>query len=167
VFFSPLPPAECGRRLAAATARDLPGGYLRQVVAGEPASRLVGDVSPSRVRVAVPPRSRRSQPWFEGVINPARHGGTIVRGTVGLRSSGLVTMRVLSVMVAFVVAVLTAAGLESTVSGSGPGPAMLVVPGFLTAFYLFAWAVTAWQTQSEAELLKRELAEILGAASSA
>ena len=166
VFASPLPPAECGRRLAAATTRDLPGGYLRRLVAGKPASRRVGDVSPSRVRVAQPPQERRWQPWFEGVISPAPHGGTIVRGTVGLTSSGLVTLRVFSVMVAFVIAVLTASGLESTVSGSGPGPAMLVVPGFLTAFYLSAWAVSAWQTQTVVELLKRELSEILGAADS-
>ena len=47
-------------------------------------------------------------------------------------------------------------------SGSGPGPAMLVVPGFLAAFYLFAWAVTAWQTQSAVKLLIRQLSEILG-----
>lgn len=66
-------------------------------------------------------------------------------------------------MAAVVVVVMTATGLESTASGSGPGPAMLVVPGFLTAFYLFAWAATAWQTQSEVELLIRELSEILGA----
>jgi uncharacterized membrane protein YadS len=72
--------------------------------------------------------------------------------------------RVLSVMLAVVVVVLTAAGLKSAVSG--PGPAMLVVPGFLTAFYLFAWAATAWQVQNAVELLIRELSEILGAANS-
>jgi len=93
---------------------------------------LVGDVSPPRLRVAMRSRNRRSQPWFEGVINLAAHGGTIVRGTVGLRSSELVTMRVYSVLWAFVVVVMTAGGVESTVSGSGP--LILLVAGFLTAF---------------------------------
>ena len=113
------------------------------------------------------PRNRRSQPWFEGVINPAPNGGTIVRGTVGLPSSSLVTMRAFSVVVAFVVVVMAAAGLESAVSGSGPGPTVVLVAGFFTAFYLLAYGVIGWQTQTEVELLKRELGEILGAANSA
>ena len=166
VIASPLPPAECGRRLAAATRRAPPGGYLGWLVARGPKPRLVGDISPSLLRVAMRPRNRRSQPWFEGVITPSPDGGTIVRGTVGLPSSSLVTMRAFSVMVAFVVVVMTAAGLESTVSSSGPGPTTLLVAGFFTAFYLFAYGVTGWQTQTEVELLKRELTEILGAADS-
>ena len=166
MFASPLPPAECGRRLAAVTSPKPPGGYLGWLVDGRSGSRLVGDIGPSRLRVAMPPRNRRSQPWFEGVISPAPQGGTIVRGTAGLPPSGLVTLRVYSALVAFVVVVLTAAGLESTVAGSGPGPVMLLMAGFVTAFYLFAYGVTGWQAQTEVELLKRELGEILGAASS-
>jgi hypothetical protein len=101
------------------------------------------------------------------VIDPAHDGWTIVRGTVGLPSSSLVTMRAFSVMVAFVVVAMAAAGLESTVSGSCPGPTMVLVAGFFTAFYLLAYGVTGWQTQTEVEVLKRELSEILGAANSA
>lgn len=105
-----------GDRLAIAARRMRPtagGGDKAQTAGWVP--RLVGDISASRLRVAMRPRNRRSQPWFEGVINPAPNGGTIVRGTVGLPSSSLVTMRAFSVVVAFVVVVMAAAGLESAV----------------------------------------------------
>ena len=62
--------------------------------------------------------------------------------------------------------VMTASGLESAVSGPGPGPGVLLVSGSLTAFYLFAWAAIAWQTQNEVKPLIRELSEILGATNS-
>jgi hypothetical protein len=164
VLTSPFSPAECGRRLVAATDPRPPVSFLQ--IVGTPQSMLVGDVGPSHLRVAQPLRNRRVQPWFEGVVNPARQGGTIVRGTVGLRSAQLVPWRVFSVVVALIVVVMIAAGVESTVSGSAPGPAMLAVPGFVTAFYALAWALTSWQARSESELLVGTLSEILGAVES-
>ena len=131
------------------------------VLADGPRARLVGEVSLSRVQVALPPSRGSLQPWFEGVINPSLHGGTMVHGTAGPRSSSLVPARVISVILAVFVAILTASGVASTVSGSGPGPTMLVVPGFLTAFYVFSWAVISWQTRSQTELLAGRLSEIL------
>jgi hypothetical protein len=65
-------------------------------------------------------------------------------------------------MLAFCVVIMTVSGVASAISGSGPGPAMLVVSGFLTAFYVFCWAVTSWQTRSRTELLVGKLSEILG-----
>jgi hypothetical protein len=40
---------------------------------------------------------------------------------------------------------------------------MLAVPGFLTAFYALAWALTSWQARSESEFLVGTLSEMLGA----
>lgn len=161
MFTSPFPPAECGRLLAAATTRIPAGGELALIIAVRPRPTLVGEVSPSRVRVALPSARGSLQPWFEGVINPARHGGTIVRGTAGPRSSALVPARVISVMLAVFVVIMTASGVASTVSGSGPGPAMLVVPGFLTAFYALGWVAISWQTGLQTEFLVGKLSEIL------
>ena len=127
---------------------------------------LVGEVSPSRLRVAAPLRNRQLQPWFEGIVNPARQGGTIVQGTVGLRSAQLMGLRVISVMVALIAVVLVAAGVESTVSGSAPGPATFAVAGFVTAFYSLGWALISGQARSESELLLGKLSEILGAVNS-
>jgi hypothetical protein len=166
VFASPFPPAECDRRLAAATTRIPRGGQLGLILAVGPRPTLVGEVSPSRVRVALPPSGSRGsylESWFEGVINPALHGGTVVRGTAGPRSSSLVPARVISVILAVLVVIMTASGVASTISGSGPGPVMLVVPGFLTAFCVLSWAVTSRQTRSRTELLVGKLSEILEA----
>jgi len=163
VLTSPFSPAECDRRLAAATARIPTGGHQLGLLLGAgPRPRLVGEVSPSRVRVALPPiRGSYLESWFEGVANPALQGGTIVRGTAGPRSSSLVPARIGLVMLAVCVVITTVAGVVSTVSGSGPGPAMLVVPGFMTAFCVFVWAVTSWQTRSRTDLLVSTLSEIL------
>jgi hypothetical protein len=161
VFTSPFPPAECSRRLAAVTVPRPTGGQLRLLIAGGPRPTLVGEVSPSRVRVALPPSRGSLETWFEGVMNPVRQGGTIVRGAAGPASSSLVPARVVSVMLAVVVVIMTASGVASTISGSGPGPAMLVVPGFLTAFYVFIWAITSWQTRLQTEFLVGKLSEIL------
>jgi hypothetical protein len=68
---------------------------------------------------------------------------------------------VISVILAVLVVIMTASGVASTISGSGPGPVMLVVPGFLTAFCVLSWAVTSWQTRSRTELLVGKLSEIL------
>jgi hypothetical protein len=160
-FASPLPPDECSRRLRAATIAKRP--TLRQLVTARATSPLEGDVGPDRIRVARPPRGRREQLWFEGAISPAPHGGSVLRGSVGLPASVLVTYKIASGLLALVVVVMTVAGVGSTVARIAPGPGELVVPGALTAFYLFAWWNIASQIRPEGERLVRALAAIVGA----
>jgi hypothetical protein len=78
VLASPYSPAECGHRLEAVTGRRL---FWR--VGSLP---LQGLVSPALIRVAMrqPPSSRNSLlVWFNGRIEQAPDGGTLVAGTVG------------------------------------------------------------------------------------
>jgi hypothetical protein len=71
-------------------------------------------------------------------------------------------MRVISGLLAVVVIIMTVSGVASTVSGSGPGPGLLGVSGFLAAFYMFGWVIFSWQTRAQTELLVAKLSEILG-----
>jgi len=132
---------------------------LRAFLPLAPRLTLVGEVSPSRVRVAPPPSRGSLQPWFEGVINPAPHGRTIVRGTAGPSSSSLLPARVVSVMLLVFLVIMTVSGVARTVSGSGP--TVLVVSGFLAAFYALSWAAISWQTRLQTEFLVGKLGEIL------
>ena len=133
----------------------------RREIREGPRPTLVGEVSSSSVRVAPPPARGSLQPWFEGVINPAPHGGAIVSGTAGPPSSSLVPARVISVILVVFLVIMTASGVADTVSGSGPGPGMLMLSGFLAAFYVFNWAIISWQTRLQTEFLVGKLGEIL------
>ncbi len=55
--------------------------------------------------------------------------------------------------------IMTVSGVARTVSGSGP--ALLVVSGFVTAFFAGGWAVISWQTRLQTEFLVGKLGEIL------
>jgi hypothetical protein len=162
---SPYPPAECGRRLERVTVRNQFGRYLGSR-AGLPAPRLLGQVSPAWVRVACLPSGggRNSiRPWFDGVIETAPDGGTILRGTVAPPPSSLPVFLMISVVWALIVPGTFAAGVGSIVSGSGPGLPLVLVPGFMAAVYGVIVAVTPGQIRAETERLLGELSQILGA----
>jgi hypothetical protein len=133
--------------------------------AGLPAPRLLGQVSPARVRVArLPDYSRNSLlPWFDGVIETAPDGGTILRGTVTPPPSSLPVFLMISVVWALIVPGTFAAGVGSIVSGSGPGLPLVLVPGFMAAVYGVIVAVTPRQIRSQRSRLLGELSEVLGA----
>ena len=82
-------------------------------------------------------------------------------GTAGPPSSSLVPARVISVILVVFLVIMTASGVADTVSGSGPGPGMLMLSGFLAAFYVFNWAIISWQTRLQTEFLVGKLGEIL------
>jgi len=85
---SAYPPAECGRRLEQVTVRNQFSRFLG-ARAGLPGPRLLGQVSPARVRVAQLGSSgcrNNTRPWFDGRIEQAPDGGTILRGTGQIRT---------------------------------------------------------------------------------
>jgi len=166
VFTSPLPTAECSRRLQAATAHSQMGAYFGSIASSGPAPRLYGTAAPPQFRVALMRGSRRGGNWrpvFDGVIKPGPGGGTILRGTVGPPSSSrsiiMVTAAVLTVLVIAVSAGLVA----SIVSGSGLGPTVLLVPLTpLTVVNVSIAASLPGRIRSGTGQLLGELSEILG-----
>jgi hypothetical protein len=162
VITSPFPQAECGRRLAAVTARSQVTGYLRPVFAGGPRPRLYGQVSLVRARVARVDRSRL-EVRFDGAIHAAPDGGTVLHGTVGPSPVNLPAYVGFSVVWAVIATAMIAAGVGGVVSGSGPGLPFLLVPGFLIAFYITIMATLPGQIRREAQRLVDELGEVLGA----
>jgi hypothetical protein len=163
---SPYPPAECGRRLERVTVRNQFSRYLGSR-AGLPALRLLGQVSPARVRVARLPENiyRRNSllPWFDGVIETAPDGGTILRGTVAPPPGSLPVLVAISGVWAVLLPFMVVAGMTSVVSGSGPGLPFLLAPGFFAVGYVSIVVTTPRQIRSQTQRLLRLLSLILGA----
>lgn len=167
VFASPFPPSECSRLLMAATTTRIQDDYLRRLAGAEPKTRLVGDASPSQVRVAMPREGQRvPQPWFDGVIDPTRPGGSTLRGTVDLSPSRSTGPRMITVLAAIVAVVTIPIGVVSTVSGTAPGPFMFLLPGALTALCAFVCLGNGWAIQDRVGRLVMEVSQIVGATNS-
>jgi hypothetical protein len=160
-FTSPFPPAECSRRLQAATARDEMAGYLRPIFTGGPAPRLHGKVSPARVRVARPRGSGYA--WFDGTIEQAPYGGTILRGTIAPHRASLPVLLVILTAWSLFIPIALVSGIRFLVAGH-PHQALpdLLVPGIVLAFYVIVVAVTPQGIRSQVRRLFNELSEILG-----
>lgn len=83
---SPYSPAECGRRLEARTTQRRSVRWLGSFTREGARARLSGRVSPLGIRV-----SRLAdagaygylRPWFDGHIDAAPDGSTVIRGSVG------------------------------------------------------------------------------------
>ena len=161
VFISPYPPAECSRRLEAATARGMTG-FLSQYSAAF-GGRLHGTLSWPGIRVSRGQTSRNWQVYFDGAIKPASGGGTVLRGTVGLRSSMLPFLVAFSVAVLAFVAAMTAGVVNGAVSdGQDQDLFGLLVPAILVAGYVAMLASIPGQVGSQTQRLLDELSEILG-----
>ena len=130
VLSSPYPPADCGRRLEAATGRrpwNVAGFERRGCLP------LQGRVSPAVIRVARTRRANRRtnlDALFIGRIERAPDGGTLVVGTVGPDPSIRILFVVFPLGVVLIGGGLLAAGLWSLVSGHPRLPDLLriVIP---------------------------------------
>jgi len=164
VITSPYPPAECGQRLERVTVKYRPRQYS-VARAGRPAPRLRGQVSPARVRVAQPLDYSRNSlvPWFDGVLEMAPDGGTILRGTVGLPSASLPAFVFVSAVWAVVIGALLAHGARTLAAGN-PLQALppLLIPCGMLAAYAVVVALTPRQLRSQTWQLLNELSGILG-----
>ena len=164
VIMSPFPPAECGRRLERATDRSVANQIIGPIFSGGSGLSLYGKVSPARIRVArLRYFSRNSwQPWFDGVIETAPDGGTILRGTIAPRSQTLPTFLLISAVWAVAIPALIAAGVYNIVSGARQGLPFLLMAGF-TAVLITAMVVIApRQIRSETQRLLGDLSRVLG-----
>ena len=166
VFTSPLPTAECSRRLQSATAHSQMGAYFGSIASSGPAPRLYGTAAPPQFRVALVRASSRAgnwQPVFDGVIKPAAGGGTILRGTVAPPSSSRSSTMVIAAVLALLVIGVSAGVVASIVSGSGPGPAVLLLPfTVLAVVYISIAASLPGRIRSDTGQLLGELSGILG-----
>jgi hypothetical protein len=99
---------------------------------------------------------------FDGVIETAPDGATILRGTIALPSPPLV----LGILALFclLTPITLAIGVGSVVSGSGPGwPFLATMPVYCAALSVAIAATTPRQLRSQSRRLLGELCEILGA----
>jgi hypothetical protein len=162
VITSPFPPDECVRRLQAVTAGSLMSGYLGAIFTGRPRPRLCGRVGPARVRL-----SRQSSGEgvirFNGTVEQAPDGGTILRGTIAPPPTSLPVLLVILAAWSLIIPVVLASGISFLIAGH-PHQALpdLLVPGIMLAFYVIFVAFTPRQIRSQAERLLDELSEILG-----
>jgi hypothetical protein len=114
---SPLPSAECVRRLAQVTTARKNGWYLDARTATLPDPLFHGTVESSRVRIGLFPDmlrhyGRQYPVWFDVRVDPGPDGGTVLVGTVGSRMAS--ANAVLSLVF---VAVFAALALFSLVIG--------------------------------------------------
>jgi hypothetical protein len=163
VLASPYPPAECGRRLEAATGRR-PWNIAGFQRAGD--LPLQGRVSPALIRVARRrPASRRNnlEAMFIGRIERARDGGTIVVGTVGPDPSIQFLFMVFPVAWLLIGGGLIAGGLWSLVSGHPPLPDLfrIVIPIVIASVYVQNLVSGPAKVQREIQGLLDELNSIL------
>jgi hypothetical protein len=162
---SPYPPAECGRRLEQVTVSNQFDRYLGSR-AGLPAPRLLGQVSPARVRVARLESSGRrnsTRPWFDGRIEQSPEGGTILRGTVVPSPDSLPVFLVISAVWCLILPIMLAVGIGSLVAGHrGQALPFVLIPCAMLAVYAIVVALTPGQIRSQATWLLDELGEILG-----
>ncbi len=128
VLSSPYTPAECGRRLAAATGR----GPI-WIASSLP---LEGRVSPDLIRV-VRRQSRNSlTAWFSGRIEQAPNGGGLVAGTVGPNPAVAAVFTLISLGWLLVFGVMLAAGLSTLGSSHRQLPLILIPIGFAAVYVL-------------------------------
>jgi hypothetical protein len=163
VLASPYPPAECGRRLEAATGRTPWNIAGFQRASGLP---LQGQVSPAVIRVARRrPANRRSnlEAQFIGRIEQARDGGTLVVGMVGPEQSMLILFVVFPVAWLLIGGGLIMAGLWSLLSGHLQVPHLLqlVIPIVIGAGYVQSLLTSPAKVQAETQRLLDELNMIL------
>jgi hypothetical protein len=162
---SPFPPAECGRRLEEATARGAIAGSLGPIFTGGPRRRLFGRVSPARVRVSRLGWGRGgSLPRFDGRIETAPDGGTVLRGTIGPAPGHLPILLVILAEWSVNVLLAVASGIRHVAAGH-PHQALpdFLVPSIMLAFYVYIVAFAPRQIRSLSKRLLGELGEILGA----
>ena len=155
VLASPYPPAECGRRLAAATGRRLFGSFS--------SLPLQGRVSPELIRVARrrPFNSRNGlEAWFSGQIEQAPDGGTLVVGTAGPHPTAPVVFAGVSLVWLVVAGGMFADGLSSLVSGHPVLP-LLLIPIVFAAVYVFILVAGPPRARNEIQELLDELNMIL------
>ena len=165
---SPHSPAECGRRLEALTTQRRSAGWLGSFSLDGGRARLFGRVGPLGIRVcrlADVTGNSYLRPWFDGRIDVAPEGGTVLRGSVGPSPAALPGL--LAFLVAEGVGCLyfAANGLDSLLSGH-PVLAMvyLVVTGTLLALNAVMVAIVPRRMRNRAQSLLRELNHILRSA---
>jgi hypothetical protein len=164
VFISPFPTAECAQRLEAATVRGA-AAFLGSA-SSRTGRRLYGTLGWPQVEVARVRNSGRGslQVYFDGVIKPASGGGTMLRGTIGLRSPKLPFLVANSV----VGLVFAAAITVGVVTGAVPGghhhdPSLLLVPALLVAGFVVMLASIPDRARRQTQQLLDDLSNILGA----
>jgi hypothetical protein len=131
VLASPYPPAECGRRLEAATGRRLFGSFG--------SLPLQGRVSPDLIRVARrPPFGSRNSlvAWFTGRIEQSPDGGTLVPGTVGPEPATTAVFAAISAVWLVVGGTMFTVGLSSLGSRHPELPLLLIPIAFAAAYVL-------------------------------
>ena len=158
---SPYPPAECSRRLEEATARAgsaFPGSASSRTRR----RRLYGTLGWPEVQVTRAGTSGRGslQVYFDGAIKPASGGGTMLRGTIGLRSPKLPFLVASCVgWLAFAAAI--AVGMANgAIPGGQDG---LLVPAVVAVGNVAMLASAPGRVSSQAQQLLHELCDILGA----
>jgi hypothetical protein len=152
---SPYSPAECGRRLEAVTGR-------RQFWRAS-SLPLQGLVSPALIRVArrQPPNSRNSLlAWFNGRIEQAPDGGTLVAGAIGPDPANQAVFAAISLVWLMVGGIMFATGVSSLVSGPPELP-FLLIPMAFAACYLLVLVVGPRKAGREIQELLDELNAIL------
>jgi len=142
---APYPPAECERRLAAATGRRLSWTDTELP--------LQGQVSPDQIRVAR--RAPAMAVWFSGRIERAPGDRTVVAGTVGPAPAARVVFAVISWAWLVIFGVMFLAGLSSLRSGHPELWLLLFPVGFAAVWVLFRAAGPP--------LVRYEIRELLGA----
>jgi hypothetical protein len=160
---SPYPPAECGRRLEAATGRTPLNIAGFQRTSPLP---LQGRVSPAVISVA----RRRSggkrtnlEAQFTGRIEQGRDNGTVVVGTVGPQQAILILFVVFPVAWLLIAGGLIVAGLWSLFSGhlQISQLLMLVIPVAIGAVYVQNLLTGPAKVQGETRQLLDALNAIL------
>lgn len=143
VLDSPLPVAECQRRLEAVTAdRSYLSWHLNPAHVGRPEPRFRGWVGGDRVLLAqfVDAGGRNSfAAWLQARIEPDAAGGTMLTGSVGLRTEVRAVMLIVFGGWALFALSVLAAGIAQAASGHVLAliPAVLIplgMTGILTGF---------------------------------
>jgi membrane protein implicated in regulation of membrane protease activity len=168
VLASPYPPAECGRRLEAATGRRpwRIAGFGRRG-----SLPLQGQVSPAVIRVAMrelPNNRGNLDAQFIGRIEQAPDGGTLVVGTIGPEPGTLSLFVAVPVAVVVIVGGFIAMGLWSLLSGHPQLSDVLhiVVPLVVAAVYVKMLVTGPARVQREVQRLLGTLGVILDATAS-
>lgn len=155
VLSSPHPPSECLQQLATVTAERGYSWFLASENIGRPDPRFRGQIGPSRILVARFEDSLRQNsfvPWLHLIPEPSADGGTILAGTIGLRSDARVV-------------ILMTTGLASLISLSML--AAVVVSGQLSGapFILISLAMVAVSVGFDIagpRSLEREIPKLIG-----
>jgi len=164
---SPYPPAECGRRLEAATQRRpwRRGGFGRG--GGLP---LQGQVAPAVIQVAMrelPNNHHNLDAQFIGRIEQAPDGGTLVVGTVGPEQGMRVLFAVFLVALVLVGGGSIAIGLLSLLPGHPRlQVGQIAVPLVVAVAYVRMLLTSPARVQREVQRLLGTLGTILDATAS-